>query len=161
MVWIVLTASIDSLPATWGLVLIDEVEVHVVDHGLLFAHVAGAGSLNGSETTATDLMVDGVGVVHRLRDGVQLLLPCASLSLTRRHLLAHLIIVTAGAVTSHVVVGCSISASDMAHVGRREEGATRTSLTFSSNSFILGAIESVVLGVVSSSRSRRDSGHMG
>ena len=47
MVWIVLTASIGTLGNRLGaLILIHKVEIHVMDHCLLFAHVAGARRLD-------------------------------------------------------------------------------------------------------------------
>ena len=47
VVWVMLTRSTRILPdRRCSLVLVDEVEIHVVDHSLLLAHLAGAWSLD-------------------------------------------------------------------------------------------------------------------
>ena len=47
VVWVMLTRSTRILPdRRGGLILVDEVEVYVVDHSLLLAHLAGAWSLD-------------------------------------------------------------------------------------------------------------------
>ena len=57
MVWI-LAAVVRALASCLScLVLIYQIEVDVVDHGLLLAHVAGARRLNGPETASANLLV--------------------------------------------------------------------------------------------------------
>lgn len=57
MVWI-LTAGVRALARSLGcLVLVHEIEVDVVDHGLLLAHVARAGRLDGPEATTANFLV--------------------------------------------------------------------------------------------------------
>ena len=87
MVWVVaLAASVCILSdrLLGSLVLIDKVEIDIVDHCLLFAHVAGAGRLDGPEATSANFVVNSRAVVHATAvwNGVQLLLPDASWPLT-------------------------------------------------------------------------------
>lgn len=91
VVWVMLTRSTRILSdCRGGLILIDEVEIHVVDHSLLLAHLAGARSLDGSETPAANFMVAVGAAVHAaaVRDCIQLLLSDSPLLLARRRLLA-------------------------------------------------------------------------
>lgn len=81
MVWIVLAARTLACCLSC-LVLIHQVEIHVMNHCLLFAHVTGAWSLDGPEATATNFMMNN-GVVHAasMRNSIHLLLSSTSCSL--------------------------------------------------------------------------------
>lgn len=82
--------------------------------------------------------------------------------LPRGHLLAHFIVVAAGAVGGHVIVGGCIS-SCIASAGRREEGpsCTWSLAAFGTHTFVLCLVESGVLGVVRASRAGSDPRHVG
>ena len=77
--------------------------------------------------------------------------------LARRHLLAHFIVVAAGAVGGHVIVGGCIS-SCIASAGRWEErpSCPWSLAAFGTHTFVLRLVESGVLGIVSARRARSD-----
>ena len=78
MIWIVLAAlgiGILWCSLVW-LVLVHEVEIHIMDHCLLFAHMAGARRLYRPEPSTANLMVHCVRFHARsMLDCVHLLLP--------------------------------------------------------------------------------------
>lgn len=151
-----LAATVRILPSCLRrLVLVHQIEVHVVDHRLLLAHMARSWRLYRPEAATTNLVMNRVVHTGAMLHSIHLLLPRTSSALARRHLLTHLFVVTAGSVTGHVIICHSISAR--VSVRRREE---RAGIAFGAHSLVLSVVEGRILRIMRARGTRRHTRHM-
>lgn len=84
--------------------MVHKIEVDIVNHCLLLAHMTRARSLDRSESASSDLVVHRASIHSSVLDGGHLLLP-HSLLLARCQLLVDFFVITAPAIAVHVIIG--------------------------------------------------------
>lgn len=148
-----------------SLVLVYKVEVDVVNHCLLLAHMTGSWCLNGSKSATTNLVVNGVCIDSSILNSSHLLLS-DSLLLSWIKLLTDFFIITTGSITIHVIIGHCVPGILIIHLiwlpivfenallfvrtirRRRKKSSWRACLA---HSFVLCVVESWIIFCVMSS----------